>query len=59
MRRVGILMNRAADDPEGQARVGTFRQSLEKLGWSEGRNVRIDVRWGEDIVERERNYYLE
>ena len=59
MRRIGILMNRAADDPEGQARVGTFRQALEQLGWSEGRNVRIDIRWGEDIVERERKYAAE
>jgi ABC-type uncharacterized transport system substrate-binding protein len=59
MRRVGILMNRAADDPEGQARVGTFRQALEQLGWSEGRNVQIDIRWGEDIVERERKYAAE
>ena len=59
MRRIGILMNRTADDPEGQARVGTFRQALEQLGWSEGRNVRIDIRWGEDIVERERKYAAE
>jgi ABC-type uncharacterized transport system substrate-binding protein len=59
MRRIGILMNRAADDAEGQARVGMFRQALEQLGWSEGRNVRIDIRWGEDIVESERKYAAE
>jgi len=59
MRRVGILMNRAGDDPEGQARVNTFRRALEQLGWTEGRNVQIDVRWGEDIVEIERKYAAE
>jgi putative ABC transport system substrate-binding protein len=52
-------MNRAAQDPEGQDRVGTFRQALEQLGWSEGRNVQIDIRWGEDIVELERKYAAE
>jgi putative ABC transport system substrate-binding protein len=53
MRRIGVLMNRAADSPEGQARVAAFRQALQQLGWSDGRNVRIDTRWGEDVVERE------
>src|SRR5262249_41959828 len=54
MRRVGVLMNRPADHAEGQARVAAFRQALAQLGWNEGRNVRIDTRWGEDDVERER-----
>jgi putative ABC transport system substrate-binding protein len=54
MRRIGVLMNRAADSPEGQARLAAFQQALQQLGWSDGRNVRIDTRWGEDIVERER-----
>ena len=47
MRRIGVLMNRAADDPEGQARLAAFLQGLQQLGWTDGRNVRIDTRWGE------------
>jgi putative ABC transport system substrate-binding protein len=38
MRRIGVLMNRAADDPDGQARVAAFQQALQQLGWSNGRN---------------------
>ena len=52
--RIGALMNRAADAPEGQARLAAFKQSLEKLGWTEGSNVRIDVCWGADDFDRER-----
>src|SRR5262245_33857613 len=59
MRRVGILMNRAASDAEGQARIATFKQGLEQLGWNEGRNIRIDIRWGEDKSELERKYAAE
>ena len=59
MRRIGVLMNRAADDPDGQARLAAFQQVLQQLGWSDGRNVRIDTRWGEDNVERERRYAAE
>jgi putative ABC transport system substrate-binding protein len=44
MRRIGVLMNRAADDPEGQARLAAFQQALQQLDWSDGRNVRIDTR---------------
>jgi putative tryptophan/tyrosine transport system substrate-binding protein len=54
MRRIGVLMNRAANDPEGQARLAAFRQALQQSDWSDGRNVRIDTRWGEDDVDRER-----
>jgi putative ABC transport system substrate-binding protein len=45
MRRIGILLPAAADDAEFQARVGAFLQALALLGWSIGRNVRIDTRW--------------
>jgi putative tryptophan/tyrosine transport system substrate-binding protein len=45
MRRIGMLMHRVADDPEGQARLKAFVQGLQQLGWVEGRNVRLDVRW--------------
>jgi putative ABC transport system substrate-binding protein len=44
-RRIGILLPAAADDPEFQARVGAFLQGLALLGWTIGRNVRIDTRW--------------
>src|SRR5262249_39400781 len=44
MRRIGVLMGLAEDDPEIGARLAAFRQGLEKRGWSEGRNVRIDFR---------------
>jgi putative tryptophan/tyrosine transport system substrate-binding protein len=45
MRRVGVLSSLTADDPEGQARLAAFLQGLQQLGWSDGRNVRIDTRW--------------
>ncbi|HET8972300.1 MAG TPA: ABC transporter substrate-binding protein, partial [Pseudolabrys sp.] len=45
VRRIGVLMNLAADDPEGQARLAAFAQALNQLGWSDGRNLRIDTRW--------------
>src|SRR5258705_9894470 len=46
MRRIGVLMSLAADDPETPARVGAFAQGLQDLGWTIGRNVQIDYRWG-------------
>ena len=45
MRRIGVLMALAEDDPDTKARLARFRQGLERLGWSEGRNVRIDYRF--------------
>jgi putative ABC transport system substrate-binding protein len=59
MRRIGVLMNRVAGDPEGEARLKAFQQGLEQKGWSDGRNVRLDIRWGEDDAERERRYAKE
>ncbi len=59
VKRVGVLMNRAADDPEGQARLGAFQQGMRQLGWIDGDNVRIISRWGEDVAERERQYAKE
>jgi putative tryptophan/tyrosine transport system substrate-binding protein len=52
MRRIGVLMNFAADDPESSARVTALAQGLKKLGWTDGRNVRIDYRWGAADAER-------
>ena len=54
MRRVGLLMNRAADDPEGRATFAAFQEGLKQKGWSDGRNVRFDVRWGVNDLERDR-----
>jgi putative ABC transport system substrate-binding protein len=56
MRRVGVLMNGAAADPQAQARIAAFQEVLQQSGWNDGRNVRIDIRWGENDVERERRY---
>jgi putative tryptophan/tyrosine transport system substrate-binding protein len=44
-RRVGVLMSQVEDDPEGQARVRAFLDGLQQLGWADGRNARIDIRW--------------
>jgi putative tryptophan/tyrosine transport system substrate-binding protein len=59
MRRIGVLINRAADDTDGQARLAAFQQGLQELGWNDGRNVQIDTRWGADDVDRERRYAAE
>jgi putative ABC transport system substrate-binding protein len=59
VRRIGVLMNRAADDPFGQARLAAFQQALQQLGWSDGRNVRIDIRWHENDADRARRYAQE
>jgi ABC-type uncharacterized transport system substrate-binding protein len=45
VRRIGVLMATAADEPESQARLAAFLQGLQQLGWTDGRNVRIDYRW--------------
>jgi ABC-type uncharacterized transport system substrate-binding protein len=45
MRRIGVLAYWAADDAEGRARLVAFMQALQQLGWSDGRNLRIDIRW--------------
>jgi putative tryptophan/tyrosine transport system substrate-binding protein len=45
VRRIGVLMNTTAADPEFQARVGAFLQGPQQLGWTDGRNVSIDIRW--------------
>jgi putative ABC transport system substrate-binding protein len=52
-------MNTTADDPRGQAAVAAFQQVLQQLGWSDGRNVRIDTRWGANDVDRDRRYAAE
>jgi putative ABC transport system substrate-binding protein len=49
IRRIGVLMAHAENDPEGQAFVAAFRETLQKLGWAEGRNIRIDTRWAAEV----------
>jgi putative tryptophan/tyrosine transport system substrate-binding protein len=59
MRRIGVFMSLAADDKQGQARLAAFLQSLQELGWTDGRNVRIDIRWGTGDVDRNRRHAAE
>jgi putative tryptophan/tyrosine transport system substrate-binding protein len=59
IRRVGVLMSAAADDPLWQARVTAFRQVLQQLGWTDGRNVRIDIRWAGGNADDSRKYAAE
>jgi ABC-type uncharacterized transport system substrate-binding protein len=54
VRRIGVLMFFAADDPESQARLTAFRQALQELGWTDGRNVLIEYRWSAADVDRAR-----
>jgi putative tryptophan/tyrosine transport system substrate-binding protein len=51
MRRIGVLMGVTEDEPEGQARISAFREALQSLGWIEGRNIRIEVRWAGGTIE--------
>jgi putative tryptophan/tyrosine transport system substrate-binding protein len=59
MRRIGVLMNRAADIPEGQDRLAAFHQGLQELGWRIGHNVRIDTRWSADNADQSAKYAAE
>ena len=52
MRRIGVLVNLPADDPQAQVRNAALLQGLQELGWTVGRNVRIDFRWGAGNVDR-------
>jgi putative ABC transport system substrate-binding protein len=59
VRRIGVLLSFAADDPEGLAMIGAFLQSLQQLGWTDGRNVRIDYRMTGGDANRARAYAAE
>jgi putative tryptophan/tyrosine transport system substrate-binding protein len=59
MRRIGVLVNLAKDDPLGQERQKAFAQGLQALGWMEGRDVQIDTRWGEGDADQFRKYAAE
>ncbi len=56
VRRLGVLMNFLSDDQEGQARLRAFVQALQKLGWTEGGNVRTEIRWAADDADSYRRY---
>jgi putative ABC transport system substrate-binding protein len=59
MRRIGVLQSTAANDSEGPARMAAFRQGLQQLGWIDGRNVRIDLRWTGGNADLDRKYATE
>jgi putative ABC transport system substrate-binding protein len=59
MRRIGVIMSLAANDPEDQGRVAALRQGLQEVGWTDGRNVRIDIRWPAGDADRVRKYAAE
>jgi putative tryptophan/tyrosine transport system substrate-binding protein len=59
LRRVGIFMDLSEQDPEGQTRVAAFRKGLQDLGWTEGRNVKFDIRWTAGDPARMRRYAAE
>src|SRR5712671_6831615 len=60
MRRIGVLTSGAtADDPDGRARTAAFQQGLQQLGWIDGRNIRIDYRWGAGDADNMRKYAAE
>src|ERR1700675_1437480 len=58
-RRIGVLMSTGADDAEGKARFAAFLGGLEKLGWIDGRNARIDTRWPVGGVDEVRKFAVE
>jgi putative ABC transport system substrate-binding protein len=59
IRRIGLLMNRAAGSAEGETYFAAFAKSLQQLGWSDGGNTHIDVRWGANDPELDRKYAAE
>jgi putative tryptophan/tyrosine transport system substrate-binding protein len=59
VRHIGVLMSTAANDPLGQARIAAFLHGLQQLGWTDGRNVRIDTRWGGGNADDTRKYAAE
>lgn len=59
MRRIAVLMDTDDSNSDGQARVAALRQALQQLGWTESRNIRIDLRWGGGDVERTRSFAAE
>ena len=59
MRRIGVLIGASADDLDAQARMAAFRQGLQQSGWTEGRSVQTEVRWGAGNADLHRKYAME
>ena len=59
VRRIGVLLGLAKNDPEGQARIATLLQSLQQLGWTDGHNLRVDIRWAGGNPEDVRKFAAE
>jgi len=59
VRRIGVLMSTAVDDPQDPARLAAFAQGLQELGWTIGRNLRIDYRWSASSPDNARKYAAE
>jgi putative ABC transport system substrate-binding protein len=59
VRRIGVLMEPPEDDPEGKAQLALFTRALQDLGWTEGRNLRVDIRWAAGSFERTRMFAKE
>ena len=59
MRRIGMLTTFSENDREALSWMTVFRQQLERAGWTEGRNIRFDVRWGTGDLDRLRRYAAE
>ena len=59
MRRIGVLMTLAADSPDAQANIAEFLQGLQRLGWTDRRNRRVDTRWGTGDADNIRKYAAE
>jgi putative tryptophan/tyrosine transport system substrate-binding protein len=59
VRRIGVLMGVTKDEPEGQARIAALREGLQKLGWTDGRNIRIEERWADGGIDSVRTYAAE
>ena len=59
MRRIGVLMDMALNDTDASPRTAAFLRGLQQLGWTEGRNVRIDTRWSAGNADLQRKYAAE
>jgi putative ABC transport system substrate-binding protein len=59
MRRVGVLMNTTSEEPEAQSYLAAFQQGMQELGWSVGRNLRVELRWGGGDADLTRRYAAE
>jgi putative ABC transport system substrate-binding protein len=59
IRRIGVLMNVAAESSEAQPRLTAFQQALQQVGWKEGDNLRIEIRWGANNTDRDRRFATE